>query len=359
MKKDHTSNKDIILMGHGGGGLLTNKIIDEIILSELGNPILAKLDDGACITVPQQELVMTTDSYVINPVFFPGGDIGGLAVCGTVNDLTMQGAEPKYMSLALIIEEGLPLSDLRKIIRSIKNTSVETGVLIVTGDTKVIEKCKRRSQSEHMQEDSPLHAENSGIFINTTGIGLKLPGVNTAVSNARPGDSVIITGSMGDHGMAIMNIREGLNLESELISDVAPLWSMISSLLNDIPEIHCLRDPTRGGVAAALCDVAKTSSCGIMINESSLPVKNTVRGACDILGLDPLNVANEGKAIIICRNQDEKKTLQIIKKHNLGRDACVIGKVTDEPAGTVLLKTRIGGERIIDVPTGETLPRIC
>ncbi len=344
-------------MGHGGGGLLTKKIIEEIILQELNNPILAQLDDSACITLPQKDIAFTTDSYVIDPIFFPGADIGKLAVCGTVNDLAMQGAEPKYMSLALIIEEGLPISDFRKIIHSIKETSSAAGVAIVTGDTKVIERRKNRSALSHKNDSQ--HEQEGGLFINTTGIGLRLPKVDVAVSNARPGDAVIVTGSIGDHGMAVLNLREGLRLESKLTSDVAPLWDMISRVLEKIPGIHCLRDPTRGGVAAALCDIAEASSCGITVTESSLPVKNSVRGACDLLGLEPIAVANEGKAIVICSDNDKNEVLRIIRSHPLGQDACIIGNITAEPAGIVLMKTRTGGERIIDVPTGEALPRIC
>lgn len=338
---------NIILMAHGGGGTLTRKIIDEIILAELGNPILNRLDDGACLSVPESELVLTTDSYVVDPVFFPGGDIGKLAVSGTINDLAMQGAEPRYMSLGLIIEEGFSISDLKRIIRSVKNVSEEAGVLIVTGDTKVVDRCPSASQ------------RRSSIFINTTGIGVRRPGTDVAVSNAQPGDEVIVTGTIGDHGMTVMNLREGLQLKSALISDVAPLWGMIGPLLEAVPRIHCLRDPTRGGVAAALCDIANASSCGIRIRESELPIKNEVQGTCSILGFDPLNVANEGKAVIVCAGSDSARVLEVLRSHSLGREARVIGKVIGEPAGVVLLETKVGGERIVDMPTGEDLPRIC
>ena len=342
MKINKQNSDDIILMAHGGGGVLTKKLIDELIVRELGNPILNQLDDGACLTMPESEIVMTTDSYVVDPVFFPGGDIGTLAVCGTVNDLAMQGAEPKYMSMSLIIEEGFFIRDLKRIILSISDTVKKVNVLIVTGDIKVVERSAKK-----------------GLFINTTGIGKRLPEVDVSVSNALPGDAVIITGTLGDHGIAIMNQREGLQLESGLLSDVAPLWSLIKPVLNDIPNIHCLRDPTRGGIASALCDIANASSCGIQIQETALPIKEEVTGACDILGLDPLNVANEGKAVIVCSNNDSAQVIKILKNNPLGKNASVIGKVVKEHSGIVSLETKAGGKRIVDMPTGESLPRIC
>lgn len=332
---------EVILMAHGGGGVLTGNLIREIILRELGNPILAKLDDGACIDVEECHLVMTTDSYVIDPIFFPGGDIGKLAVCGTVNDLVMQGAEPRYMSLALIIEEGLPLSDFEKIICSIGNTARETGVQIVTGDTKVIERRKK-----------------GGIFINTTGIGVRVPGSDVSVSNAKQGDVLIISGTIGDHGIAIMNVREGLNLQSDIVSDATPLWGMMKGVITS-HVIHCLRDPTRGGVAAAVCDIADSSRCSILIEEASLPVRTDVTGACDLLGLEPVNVANEGKALIVCPADSCDGVLASLRAHESGRNAAVIGKVVEGRPGMVYMRTRSGGERIIDIPTGEDLPRIC
>ncbi len=342
MTTDTHDSDDIILMAHGGGGALTGNIIKDIILQELGNEILDKLDDGACLTIPESELVLTTDSYVVDPIFFPGGDIGKLAVCGTVNDMAMQGAEPKYISLALILEEGLPIRDLKTIIHSVKEESAGSNVLVVTGDTKVVERGK-----------------GGGVFINTTGIGVRQPEVDVAVSNAKPGDAVIVTGTIGDHGMAIMNLREGLQLKSQLTSDVASMWSMIKPLLDDVPNIHCLRDPTRGGVAAALCDIAEASSCSVRIRESALPVKQEVNGACSILGLEPLNVANEGKVVIICDGTDTTAVVRALHSHPLGQEACVIGNIVADPADLVILETRTGGERIVTIPAGEDLPRIC
>ncbi len=333
---------EVILMSHGGGGTRTRRIIDEIIVRHLGNPILAQLDDAACIRIPEPDLVFTTDSFVVQPIFFPGGDIGKLAACGTLNDLAMQGGEPRCLSLGLIMEEGFPVDDLERVIASLAGVCKETGVPVVTGDTKVIER-----------------GAGTGILMNTAGIGVRKPGIDVHVSNAKPGDAVIVTGTLGDHGVAIMCCREGLKLESQLVSDAAPLWGMIKPLLEAIPAIHCLRDPTRGGLAAALCDIAERSRAGIRIEESRIPLKQEVAGACRILGLDPLNVANEGKAVVICAGADADKALRILRAHPLGRDACVIGRVEADPPGTVLLKTTAGGERIVEIPSGEDLPRIC
>ncbi len=334
---------DIILMGHGGGGLMTGKLIRDLIVKELSNPILDRLDDAACIDVPERDLVFTTDSYVVNPIFFPGGNIGGLAVCGTVNDLVMQGAEPRYLSLGLIIQEGLPLSDLEKVIVSVRDVASQVGVQVVTGDTKVIEGCDGKGE----------------LYINTSGIGICMPGVDVSVSNAKADDAVIITGTIGDHGVAIMNEREGLGLQSSLESDAAPLWGMMRGLLEDASLVHCLRDPTRGGVAAALCDIAQSSSCGIRIDEKLLPIKDEVKGACGLLGLDPLNVANEGKALVVCPIESQDAVLGILNSHELGRDASVIGSVLPAATKRVVMKTFAGGERIVDVPASGDLPRIC
>ncbi|MGD9200577.1 MAG: hydrogenase expression/formation protein HypE [Chitinispirillia bacterium] len=337
-------DNEIITSAHGGGGTSTKNLIENIILQHLSNPVLDTLDDGACIKVPGNDLVFTTDSFVVDPVFFPGGDIGKLAVCGTVNDLAMQGAEPIYLSMGLIIQEGFPLLDLDKIIRSAALVLNELGISVVTGDTKVINRSKE-----------------GGIYINTAGIGVSVPGIDVHAANARPGDTVIITGTLGDHGMAIMSKRNGLRFDSAIESDTAPLWPLIR-LLTEAgigSGIHVLRDPTRGGVAAALCDISRTSGTGIIINEPLLPIKDEVRGACDLLGMDPLNVANEGKALILCPERVSERVLQIIRSHPQGKEARVIGEVVSEHTGTVLLKTLIGGQRIVDMPGGEDLPRIC
>ena len=336
------SADDIILLGHGGGGLLTSRLIRERILPHLRNPVLERLDDGACITVPEEDLVLTTDSYVVDPLFFPGGDIGTLAVCGTVNDLAMQGAEPRFLTLGLILEEGFPVRDLSTIVESVADAAARAGVAVAAGDTKVVERGK-----------------GGGVFINTTGLGVRKPHTDVHASNALPGDAVIITGTIGDHGMAVMSRREGLGFESDLLSDVAPLWDLIQAVLQECPDTHCLRDPTRGGMTAGLCDIAEASRVAIRIRETHVPVKPSVRSACDLLGLDPFNVANEGKALIICSADEAEAVLSILHNHSLGRDAAVIGHVTAEPEGMVLLHTEIGGERILVTPAGEELPRIC
>lgn len=333
-------SNDVILLAHGGGGVRTQALIRGIILRRLGNPILDKLDDSACLTIPESELAFTTDSYVVNPIFFPGGDIGKLAACGTINDLAMQGAEPRYLSLGLILEEGLPLRDLDLVIASLAEVLAQTGVRVVTGDTKVVERGK-----------------GNGIFINTSGIGVRLPGTDVHVGNARPGDAVIVTGTLGDHGAAVMSKR--LNLASGLVSDVAPLWDLVAPLLREIPALHCLRDPTRGGVAAAVCDIAAISGVGIRLAESALPVRPEVLGICQLLGLDPLNAANEGKALVVCPQAEADRALRLLRAHPLGREAAMIGAVTAGPVGLAILDTAAGGERIIQMPLGEDLPRIC
>ena len=336
------SDDEVIVMADGGGGGRTRELLRTVILPAIDNPMLRGLDDAACIDRPAGNLVFTTDSFVVSPLFFPGGDIGRLAVCGTVNDLAMQGGRPLYLSLGLILEEGLRVGDLRRIMRSLGETAKEAGVMVVTGDTKVVER-----------------GAGNGIYINTAGLGERLPGVDTHVANARPGDRVVINGTLGDHGIAVMSVREGIRFETELVSDAAPLGGMIGDLLAAVPGIHVLRDPTRGGAAAALNDIAESSGVCVRLQEGAIPVRPEVRGACDLLGFDPLNVANEGKAVIICAPQDVDAVLTALRKHPLGADACEIGEVVAAPAGRVLLHTKLGGERMVDVPSGEDLPRIC
>ena len=333
---------DVILMSHGGGGRRTHQLLSEHIFPPLDNPILRQMDDSACVEIAGAELAFTTDSYVIRPLFFPGGDIGRIAVCGTVNDLVMQGARPLYLTLALIMEEGLLISDLDRIMQSLAEAAREAGVQVVAGDTKVVE-----------------HGAGNGIYINTSGLGLRLPGINTHVSNARPGDVVLVTGTLGDHGLAVLSQREGLQFQTTLVSDVAPLNGLISGLLKAVPGIHVLRDPTRGGVAAALHDVATAAHVCVKLDETALPVRPEVQGACGLLGLDPLTVANEGKALVICAAADAARALAALRSHPLGGDACRIGEVFAAPADRVLLRTRIGGERLVELPLGDDLPRIC
>jgi hydrogenase expression/formation protein HypE len=333
---------DRILLGHGGGGLLTKELIESVILPVLDNPLLHPLDDAAILSAGEGCLAFTTDSYVVSPLFFPGGDIGKLCVCGTVNDLAVKGAEPLWMSLGLILEEGLPLADLEQVIRSIGTTAREAGIQVVTGDTKVVEK-----------------GRCDGLYINTAGIGRVVDAGSLGPQNIRPGDAIIVNGPLGDHGMAVMARRSGISFEPELVSDCAPLWDLIRTVLASGATVHAMRDLTRGGLAAALCDLAEGSGLGMRVSETTLPVRPAVRGACDLLGFEPMAVANEGKIVVFCPASAAPAALEALRGHPLGRSAAVIGEVTAQPRGTAVLATRIGGERIIDMPPGETLPRIC
>jgi hydrogenase expression/formation protein HypE len=328
---------DRILLGHGGGGSLTRELIERLFAPAFG---MKELEDSAVVEFTGQRLAFTTDSYVVKPYFFPGGDIGKLAVCGTVNDLAMQGAQPLYLSVGMILEEGLLFTDLEKIVASIKATAADVGVKIVTGDTKVVERGKCE-----------------GLYINTAGIGRVIADVSSR--RVRPGDAVIVNGTLGEHGVAVLSRREGIAFQTSVISDCAPLWSLVQSALISGAEIHAMRDPTRGGLAATVCDIAAASGVGIRLLESALPVGAEVRGACDLLGLDPLTIANEGKVVMVCRGADAGRVLDAMRAHPLGRDARVIGEVMEKPKGMAMLRTAIGGERIIDAPTGEDLPRIC
>lgn len=332
-----------ILLAHGGGGTLMRDLLAGVVVKELTNPILSKLDDSAALSLAGHgRIAFTTDSYVVKPIFFRGGDIGRLAVCGTVNDLAMSGAQPKFISLAFIIEEGFPLSDLRRIVQSVKQAAQEAEVAIVTGDTKVVEK-----------------GGADRIFINTAGIGLLPEGVDISVSSAQPGDTVLLSGFIGDHGVAIMSEREGIAFETPVSSDVAPLGKLVSAMLKASQRIHCLKDPTRGGVAAALNEFASASKVGIRVFEDKLRIRPEVRGACDMLGFDPLYVANEGKLLALCHPADAQAVLAAMRATAYGAHAQVIGEVTAEKPGLVVLRTAIGGTRIVDWPYGEQLPRIC
>jgi hydrogenase expression/formation protein HypE len=331
-----------IELDHGSGGEASSHLIRDFFLSRLDNDFLRKLDDSAVLDMPGTRIAMTTDSYVVDPIFFPGGDIGSLAVHGTVNDLSMQGAQPLYLTLGLILEEGLSLDELSRIIDSVGEAASQAGVKVVAGDTKVVPKG---------------HADK--IFINTSGIGVIPGGIEVGIHNARPGDAVLINGNIGDHGMAILSKREGLHFESALESDSAPLNSLVSKMLDANPAIHVLRDPTRGGLASALNDIASQSEVGIQLDEKSLPIGEAAAAACEILGLDPLYVANEGKCLVMVSRKDAQKVLRIMKSHKYGRHSRIIGEVTAEHPGRALLKTRVGGTRILSMLTGEQLPRIC
>jgi hydrogenase expression/formation protein HypE len=333
-------NDDKILLSHGSGGKLSHDLI-ESFLPDLSNPLLDKLDDSAVFDLTGK-LAFTTDSYTVNPIFFPGGDIGKLAVFGTVNDLSMSGARPLYLSLAFIIEEGLPVVDLKKVLASIKEAATEAGVKIVTGDTKVV----NRGNADK-------------LFINTAGIGQIPEGVNISAANARPGDKLIINGNIGDHGIAVLSRREGLEFKLPVPSDCAPLNALVAEMLAASPDIHCLRDPTRGGLATTLNDFAAASGAGIVIEEDKIPVARAVEAACELLGLDPLYIANEGKVVAAVPAADAENVLGAMKRNEYGKDARIIGEVVASHPGQVLMKTALGASRIVDMPVGELLPRIC
>ncbi len=334
--------KDTILLGHGSGGKLSAELIRDIFLPAFQNPVLARLDDQAIVNVNGQRLAVTTDSFVVKPLFFPGGDIGSLAVHGTVNDLAMGGAIPLFLSTAFIIEEGFPMEQLRRIVNSLRQAASDAGVQVITGDTKVVEKGK-----------------GDGLFINTTGIGLVPEGIDLSASRARPGDCVLLSGSIGDHGIAILAQREGLEFETEIKSDSAALHTLVSTMLDATAAIRCMRDPTRGGVSSTLNEIAESSRVGIELDENSLPVHEEVRGACELLGLDPLYVANEGKLIAIVAPDAADVLLQAMRRHPLGAETQVIGTVKRENPGLVTMRTPFGTTRIVDMLAGDQLPRIC
>jgi hydrogenase expression/formation protein HypE len=331
-----------ILLAHGSGGKISHELISEILCPMLSSPILSRLDDAALFEM-HGTAAFTTDSFVVNPLFFPGGDIGRLAVCGTVNDLAVMGARPLYLSLGLIIEEGLPVSDLKRILKSLKQAADEAGVQIVTGDTKVVN-----------------HGSADKIFINTSGIGSVIPGLNLSGSNCRPGDKIIVSGTLGDHGIAVMTRRENLRFKTAVSSDCAPLNGLIAEILPLADALHCMRDPTRGGLATTLNEIAAQSAVSLKIREEALPVKESVRSACEMLGLDPLLVANEGKVVIFCAAAAADKVLAALRRHPYGQEAAIIGEViSGEHPGRVVLQTKLGASRIIEMLSGELLPRIC
>ena len=334
------TKEDKILLAHGSGGKLMHDLI-ESFLPDLANPILEKLDDSAVFEASGR-LAFTTDSYTVNPLFFPGGDIGKLAVCGTVNDLAMSGATPLYLSLAFIIEEGMPVADLKKIITSIRKAAEEADVKIVTGDTKVV----NQSTADK-------------LFINTAGVGKVPEGVDISAANAKVGDKIIVSGNVGDHGIAVLSQREGLKFHTPVPSDCAPLNGLVAEMLKASKDIHCLRDPTRGGLAVTLNDFARQSKVGIIIDETKIPVNKAVLAACELLGFDPLHIANEGKLAAAVAPGDADAVLAAMKRNKYGKNAAIIGDVVKEYPGQVVMKTSLGASRIIDVPVGELLPRIC
>jgi hydrogenase expression/formation protein HypE len=332
----------LIQLDQGSGGRAMHELIETLFMSAFDNPLLAERNDSAVFKVQEGSLAMTTDSYVVDPIFFPGGNIGSLAVHGTVNDLAMRGAKPLYITAGFILEEGLAFEDLKKIVSSMAEAAKEAGVQIIAGDTKVVPKGKADK-----------------VFINTSGIGIVPAGIDIGGGNARPGDAVLINGTMGDHGMAVLCKREGLAFENEINSDAASLNGLVDRILESFAGIHVLRDPTRGGVATTLNEIAGQSCVGIRLFEEALPIREDVLGACEVLGLDPLYVANEGKVLVIVPARGAEAVLSAMKSHLLGREACRIGEIVAENPGRVFLRTRIGGHRLVDMLRGEQLPRIC
>ena len=339
-----------VLMAHGGGGKLMHQLLENVFGKAFSNPLLDTRHDSAQLEFPEHtgkmpvplRLAMTTDSYVVRPIFFPGGDIGSMAIHGTVNDLAMSGARPLYLSCGFIIEEGLPMETLWRVVCSMRDAAEKCGVQIVTGDTKVVDKGK-----------------GDGLFINTTGIGVIEHTQKILPASVQPGDAVLVSGDLGRHGMAIMAVREGLQFESAIESDSAPVQEPVLDLLKAGIEIHCLRDLTRGGLASALNEIAEAAGVKIAIEEKLVPVREAVHAACEMLGLDPLHVANEGRFVAFVAEKDAPRALEILRRHGVSSSAAVVGKVVEKSAPLVTLKSAIGASRILDMPSGEQLPRIC
>ena len=342
---------DRVLLGHGSGGLLTAELIQRLFVPALGDEVLARLEDQATVAFPSYpggngrpgpRLAFTTDSFVVRPLFFPGGDIGRLAVHGTVNDLAVGGATPLYLGAAFILEEGLALDDLRRIVASMRAACDEAGVRLVTGDTKVVDRGK-----------------GDGVFITTSGVGVVPEGRTLSIHAARPGDRILLSGTIGDHGIAIMSVREGIEFETVLESDTAPLHDLTRVMMDAGPRIRAMRDPTRGGLSSALNELATASRVGVVVDEAAIPIRPEVHAACEMLGLDPLYVANEGKLIAVVPPEDVGRVLEAMRGHPLGRVAAVIGTVVADHPAMVIQKTQVGGERVVTMLAGEQLPRIC
>lgn len=335
-------NYPTIVMGHGAGGQMMNDLIRHMFAAEFDSPLLSQLADAATIQLEGIRLAFTTDSFVVSPLFFPGGDIGDLAVNGTVNDLAAAGARPLCLSVAYILEEGLPMETLARVSRSIARASRQAGVPIATGDTKVVNK-----------------GHGDGVYVNTSGIGLIADGVRVGPAQARAGDAILLSGSLGDHGIAVMSVREGLRFQTEIKSDTAPLWDMVQGMFASGADIHCLRDATRGGLAAVLNELSQASNVGMELDETKLPVRREVQAACEMLGLDPLFIANEGKMVSIVAAGHAEKALKAMRSSPYGAKAAIIGTVVDDHRGMVVARTSVGGKRVVDLPAGELLPRIC
>lgn len=331
-----------ITMAHGAGGKAMNDLIVAVFLEAFRNPLLEKLNDQATFEVNGTKFAITTDAFTVHPLFFPGGEIGCLSIHGTINDLATAGAKPLFLAAAFVLEEGFPIDDLKCIVDSMAKAAEKCNVQIVTGDTKTVQRGK-----------------GDGVYIVTTGFGIVEHPVNLSIANARPGDKVILSGTIGEHGVAVMIARGNLEFEADIQSDTSPLWEMVDSVLRVCPKVRCMRDPTRGGVATVLNEIAQASQVCIRVFDEAVPVRPEVRGACEILGIDPLYVANEGKMVFVVPPDDAEIVLETLKGHPLGKDAVIIGQVEEEPVGIVLLETGIGGARVLDMLMGDPLPRIC
>jgi len=335
-------DEKIVLLGHGSGGGLSHELIEGLFVRYFANPLLLPLEDATVFRFPQGRIAFTTDSYVVKPLFFPGGDIGRLAVCGTVNDLSMRGAQPLYLSAGFIIEEGFPVSDLERIVASMATAAKEAGVSIVCGDTKVVE---RRAAD--------------GLYINTAGVGVVAEGISVSIRNAKPGDAVIVSGTMGDHGVCVLSQRKSLHFRSPLQSDAAPLNGLARAVLEASGEVHAMRDPTRGGLATTLKEIATGSSVGIEVEEEQIPVSDAVRGACEMLGLDHLYLANEGKLVAVVAASDASSVLEAMRQDPHGRDASLIGRITADHPAMVTIRNPFGARRILEMLASDQFPRIC
>jgi hydrogenase expression/formation protein HypE len=336
------SEYEKVVMAHGGGGTLSNQLIQKMFLTQFDNEMLQQEHDGAVFKIGNQRFAFSTDSYVVNPIFFPGGDIGNLAVNGTVNDLCMCGAKPMYISAGFIIEEGFAMEDLWRVVLSMKDAANKAGVQIVTGDTKVVDRGK-----------------GDKVYINTAGIGLIPENINISAENCSVGDKIIVSGRIAEHGVAIMSAREGLQFESQIKSDCAALNGLVDTMFKVTNQFHVLRDPTRGGISSALNEIAQKSNMGMLIQQERIPMTEQVKAACELLGLDPLYIANEGKLIAILPKNKSNAVLEEMRKHPLGADAAIIGEIVSEHPGTVIMETLIGSKRVVDMLSGEQMPRIC
>lgn len=333
---------DRILLAHGSGGTMMRELIEDVFMGRFTDPALLKMDDAASLDVSGGRIAVSTDTYVVQPVFFPGGDIGRLAVCGTVNDLATSGATPLYLTVGFVLEEGLAVEDLRRIVETMAASAEEAGVRIVTGDTKVVDR-----------------GHGDGIYINTAGVGLLRDGVDLSGRYCRPGDKVLLSGTLGDHGIAVISVREGLAFSTDITSDAAPLNRLTAAVLEAAPDVRCFRDPTRGGLSSTLNELATASGVSITVDETAVPVRDQVRGACEMLGYDVFQVANEGKMVAVVPPEQADAALKAMRRAPYGEDAEIVGEVAEGPAGKVYVATGFGAKRIMDMLVGEQLPRIC